>query len=73
MQENELIAQLQREGFSHTYAWEDGPNTRRAFCAKDLTLSADSHVLLRHVKIHWRLYPHFTAVGLPSRDQCSVQ
>jgi quercetin dioxygenase-like cupin family protein len=28
MQERELVSQLQREGFSHTYVWEDGPNTR---------------------------------------------
>lgn len=28
MSERELIVQLQREGFSHTYVWEDGPNTR---------------------------------------------
>ena len=28
MHERELISQLQREGFSHTYVWEDGPNTR---------------------------------------------
>jgi len=28
MQESDLIAQLQSEGFSHTYAWEDGPHTR---------------------------------------------
>ncbi len=27
MTENELAAQLQREGFRHTYVWEDGPNT----------------------------------------------
>jgi quercetin dioxygenase-like cupin family protein len=27
MTETELAAQLQREGFSHTYVWEDGPNT----------------------------------------------
>jgi mannose-6-phosphate isomerase-like protein (cupin superfamily) len=26
MQENEILAQLQREGFSHTHVWEDGPN-----------------------------------------------
>jgi quercetin dioxygenase-like cupin family protein len=26
MQERELIAQLQHEGFTHTYAWEDRPN-----------------------------------------------
>jgi quercetin dioxygenase-like cupin family protein len=26
MSEQELIAQLRREGFSHTYVWEDGPN-----------------------------------------------
>jgi quercetin dioxygenase-like cupin family protein len=26
MNENQLIAQLEREGFSHTYVWEDGPN-----------------------------------------------
>ncbi len=25
MTENELAAQLKREGFSHTYVWEDGP------------------------------------------------
>ena len=28
MTESELIAQLQREGFSHIYAWEDVPNAR---------------------------------------------
>jgi len=28
MQESEIIAQLQREGFSHTYVWEDAPNVR---------------------------------------------
>jgi len=28
MQESEIIAQLQREGFSHTYVWEDAPNAR---------------------------------------------
>jgi quercetin dioxygenase-like cupin family protein len=26
--ESELIAQLQREGFSHAYVWEDVPNAR---------------------------------------------
>lgn len=26
MDEQELSQQLQREGFSHTYVWEDGPN-----------------------------------------------
>jgi quercetin dioxygenase-like cupin family protein len=26
MSEREMVAQLQREGFSHTYAWEDGPD-----------------------------------------------
>jgi quercetin dioxygenase-like cupin family protein len=26
MHESELAAQLKREGFSHTYVWEDGPN-----------------------------------------------
>jgi mannose-6-phosphate isomerase-like protein (cupin superfamily) len=25
MNEQQLAAQLRREGFSHTYAWEDGP------------------------------------------------
>lgn len=28
MTEAELMAQLKREGFSHTYVWEDGPNAR---------------------------------------------
>jgi quercetin dioxygenase-like cupin family protein len=28
MSERELIAQLQREGFSHAYVWEDGPNAQ---------------------------------------------
>ncbi|MGB2634577.1 MAG: cupin domain-containing protein [Candidatus Acidiferrum sp.] len=28
MTENELIAQLRGEGFSHTYVWEDGPHAR---------------------------------------------
>jgi len=27
MKESDLIGQLQGEGFSHTYVWEDGPNT----------------------------------------------
>jgi quercetin dioxygenase-like cupin family protein len=27
MTESELTAQLKREGFSHTYVWEDGPDT----------------------------------------------
>jgi mannose-6-phosphate isomerase-like protein (cupin superfamily) len=27
MTENELARQLKREGFSTTYAWQDGPNT----------------------------------------------
>jgi quercetin dioxygenase-like cupin family protein len=26
MNEQQLTAQLRREGFSHTYVWEDGPN-----------------------------------------------
>jgi quercetin dioxygenase-like cupin family protein len=28
MNEKELAAQLKREGFAHTYVWEDGPNTQ---------------------------------------------
>ena len=28
MDEKNLIAQLMREGFSHTYVWEDVPNAR---------------------------------------------
>lgn len=28
MRESELIAQLQREGFAHTYVWEDTANAR---------------------------------------------
>jgi quercetin dioxygenase-like cupin family protein len=28
MAERELVAQLRREGFSHTYVWEDGPNAQ---------------------------------------------
>jgi mannose-6-phosphate isomerase-like protein (cupin superfamily) len=30
MKEEELAARLKREGFTHTYAWEDGPNTTYA-------------------------------------------
>jgi len=26
MDENELARQLEREGFSHTYVWQDGPD-----------------------------------------------
>jgi hypothetical protein len=26
MTENELVTQLRREGFSHTFVWEDGPH-----------------------------------------------
>lgn len=28
MNESELVSQLKREGFFHTYVWEDGPNVR---------------------------------------------
>jgi quercetin dioxygenase-like cupin family protein len=28
MDERELTAQLKKEGFGHTFAWEDGPNAR---------------------------------------------
>ncbi len=28
MDEKKLAAELQREGFSHTYIWADGPDTR---------------------------------------------
>lgn len=28
MSERELMGQLQREGFAHTYVWEDGPNAQ---------------------------------------------
>lgn len=28
MNESELLAQLQREGFARTFVWEDGPHTR---------------------------------------------
>ncbi len=28
MNENELMAQLKREGFGHTYLWQDAPGTR---------------------------------------------
>jgi quercetin dioxygenase-like cupin family protein len=28
MTDNKLISQLQHEGFSHTYTWEDVPNAR---------------------------------------------
>ncbi len=28
MNEDELISQLKREGFSHAYVWEDVPNAR---------------------------------------------
>jgi quercetin dioxygenase-like cupin family protein len=27
MDEKQLASALQREGFAHTYVWEDGPNT----------------------------------------------
>lgn len=27
MNERELSQQLEREGFAHTYVWQDGPNT----------------------------------------------
>jgi mannose-6-phosphate isomerase-like protein (cupin superfamily) len=44
MKENELIAQLRREGFSHTYVWEDGPNA----CYGDHTHPVEAaHIVLR--------------------------
>jgi quercetin dioxygenase-like cupin family protein len=44
MTENELISQLRREGFSHTYVWEDGPDTRLG----DHTHAVETaHIILR--------------------------
>lgn len=44
MNERELIAQLVREGFAHTYIWEDRPHTRYA----DHTHPVETaHIVLR--------------------------
>jgi mannose-6-phosphate isomerase-like protein (cupin superfamily) len=44
MNEKELTAQLQREGFSHTYVWEDGPNVR---CPDHAHATETGHIILR--------------------------
>ena len=43
MNEHELAAQLRREGFSHTYVWEDHPN---AFYPDHTHPAKTTHILL---------------------------
>lgn len=44
MDEQELSRQLQREGFSHAYVWEDGPN---AFYPEHTHDAETAHIILR--------------------------
>jgi quercetin dioxygenase-like cupin family protein len=43
MNEQELTAQLRREGFSETYVWEDGPN---AFYPEHTHAMETAHIIL---------------------------
>ena len=43
MNEQELTAQLRREGFSETYVWEDGPN---AFYPEHTHPTETAHIIL---------------------------
>jgi quercetin dioxygenase-like cupin family protein len=43
MNEQELTAQLRREGFSETYVWEDGPN---AFYPEHIHPMETAHIIL---------------------------
>jgi mannose-6-phosphate isomerase-like protein (cupin superfamily) len=44
MDENQLAEQLKREGFSHTYVWQDGPNVSYPDHAHPLETA---HIILR--------------------------
>jgi len=43
MNEQQLTAQLRREGFSHSYVWEDGPN---AFYPEHTHPAETAHIIL---------------------------
>jgi mannose-6-phosphate isomerase-like protein (cupin superfamily) len=43
MNAQELTAQLRREGFSHTYIWQDGPN---AFYPEHTHAMETAHIIL---------------------------
>ncbi len=43
MNEQQLTAQLRREGFSHSYVWQDGPN---AFYAEHTHPTETAHIIL---------------------------
>ena len=43
MDEKKYVAQLKREGFEHTYVWQDGPN---AFYAEHTHDTETAHVVL---------------------------
>jgi quercetin dioxygenase-like cupin family protein len=43
MDEKELTTQLEREGFSHTYVWEDGPS---AFYSAHTRAMGAAHIIL---------------------------
>jgi len=43
MDEKSIAAQLQQEGFRHTYVWEDGPN---AFYPEHTHDDETSHIIL---------------------------
>ena len=44
MNESELVCQLKREGFTHTYVWEDGPNARYGNHTHDMETA---HIILQ--------------------------
>jgi mannose-6-phosphate isomerase-like protein (cupin superfamily) len=44
MDEKELAEALQREGFLHTYVWQDGPNT---FYAEHVHNDETAHIILK--------------------------
>jgi len=41
--ETDLIAQLRRDGFAHTYAWQDGPN---AYYSDHAHAGKTAHIVL---------------------------
>ena len=44
MQERDLVAELTRQGFSHIFVWEDGPNTEYP---EHTHRSETAHIILR--------------------------
>ena len=66
MDERQLSLELQRQGFSHTYAWQDGPNT---FYPDHMHETESAHVILSG-EMTLRMNGHDTTYRVG--DRCDV-